>query len=359
MRRQVFFIHGFDPRGPAPYHGFAAEAARREGYSITPRRNLGRLSSVWEITGPAGPIRYELLRYDDLVRQLWPRWGGARRYLAAWRVVIGYARSGALGALARHAPPAMQAILLQALITLAPATLILALGLMGWRLAALWIPWPAALGGLAASLAAIPLFRQLEARVSIAWYTRSLAYLMESARGELDDRATRIEEFAARIAEVWRSGTVDEIVVVGHSLGSLLAVETVARVLEMAPELDPRRLVLLTLGQSIPTYGQLTGARDFPGKVADVAARVRWIDVTSRQDSCSSGATPIPGVGAEKIVSLPSDHLDAAASRWSRTFHPLEFHFQYLRPQDPRLGFDYMTAICAPSPMPPMLRIAA
>jgi hypothetical protein len=359
MRRHVFYIHGFDPRGPAPYHAICAEAAREHGIEITPRRKAGPLSAVWGLRGPDCDVIYEFLRYDDLVRGLWPRWNGYRRHLAAWRVLHGYARAGVLGALARHARPTLFAIVAQALNSLAQLAFALALGAVGWRIADVFVHEPLALAGWLAAGAAPPICRRLEAKASAAWFTRSLAYLMESARGEIDVTAERAGAFALRLVEVWRSGEADEIVVIGHSAGAAVAVETLCAALRMAPELSRQQLCLLTLGQAIPVYAQLEPTGAFLSKVATVAAAVRFIDVTSPKDPASSGVMPIVEGVRGRIDSRSTGHIDASVPLWNRTLRPLEFHFQYLRAHDPGLGFDYVTTLTAGASIPAARDLAA
>jgi len=349
VRRHIFYVHGFDPRGPAPYHAIATEAAAARGYKITPRRKAGAYASAWEIRGPQGEATHEFLRYDDLVREIWPRWNGFRRPLAAWRVLFSYWRAGVFRPLACHAPSALVALWLQALTTLTPFALMLALGALGWRLATYADIGPYAVGGALAAAAAPWAWRRLEAKISAAWFTRSLAYFDAVGRGEID-LSPRTGHFAERIAEVWRRGEADEVLVVGHSVGATLAVEALARALELAPEAPRARLALLTLGQSIPIYLRLDRSGSFASRLAAVASALRWTDVTSRRDSASSGAMPILEDAGRVIRSLPTGHIDAGASWRQRAANPLEFHFNYLRSQDPALGFDYLTTLLAAFP---------
>lgn len=359
MRRHVFYIHGFDPRGPAPYHAICAEAARERGIAVSPRRKAGSLSAIWELHSSSSDVVYEFLRYDDFVRRLWPRWNGYRRHLAAWRVLYGYARAGVLGALARHARPTLFAILAQALNSLAQLALPLAAGAAGWRIALLVVPEPLALVGWLAAGAAPPLCRYLDAKISASWFTRSLAYLMESARGEINDLDAHVGSFARRLEEVWRAGEADEVLVVGHSAGAVVAVEVLAAALRAAPELPRERLLFMTLGQAIPVYAQLDPTGAFRLTVVAVAEAVRWIDVTSPKDPASSGAIPILAEIGQRVASLSTKHIDASVPLWMRTLRPLEFHFQYLRAHDPGLGFDYVTKLCESAPRPAALETAA
>src|SRR5258707_4883829 len=82
-------------------------------------------------------------------------------------------------------------------------------------------------------------------------------------RPEWDER---IDRFAQYLVDVAREGEADEIVVVGHSSGSFLGAEIVARALK--PDQNLRRHGppggLLTIGRNFPTVGFLAPPHEFP-----------------------------------------------------------------------------------------------
>ena len=56
-------------------------------------------------------------------------------------------------------------------------------------------------------------------------------------RGERADIEARLDRFGDRIVEAIRQTDAQEVLIVGHSTGSILAVDVAARVLAAAPEL--------------------------------------------------------------------------------------------------------------------------
>ena len=83
-RRHVFFLSGFDPRGGAHFYALyrleALKQASVNGMSIDvgPRRRNEKGNSIWTInaTSPDGSLSqtsYEFAKWDDIVRQNWPR----------------------------------------------------------------------------------------------------------------------------------------------------------------------------------------------------------------------------------------------------------------------------------------------
>ena len=276
MTRHLFYIHGFDPRGPAAYHAICKDAAERASpgtkprFVIGPRRKASAISSLWELRPAMAdflpPLAFEYLGYDDLVRSLWRRWDSWRRISAAWRVLFEFTRVGVMARLARSARPTFIAIALQALITAAPPlTAILAAVIAGRvaEFAGASLPLIAILAA-AAFAAGFAIARRIEQRLNFSWFTRSLAYILESSYGEIESFEARWEAFARRIIEVWRRDDVAEVVVIGHSLGCAQAVRALAK----AAELEPRAAVekpicLLTLGHCSRSRQDLTVAADF------------------------------------------------------------------------------------------------
>ena len=67
----------------------------------------------------------------------------------------------------------------------------------------------------------------------------------------------RIDRFAQHLIEVTKTSDAEEIVIVGHSSGSFLGTEMLARALKLDPDLGRHgpRVVLLTLGGNFPIVG--------------------------------------------------------------------------------------------------------
>ena len=75
----------------------------------------------------------------------------------------------------------------------------------------------------------------------------------------------RLDRFAQHLCEVARNSDAQEIVLVGHSSGSFLGTEILARALELDPALGQHgpRIVLLTLGGNYPIVGYHKAAKFF------------------------------------------------------------------------------------------------
>lgn len=374
-RRHVLFIQGFDPRGPAMLHGLAVrEAAKAQAISgvaidVGPRTAGG---SRWSMTARYGGADvhtvHEVLRWDDIVRRLWIR----SELVLLWRALRWIWLCHRRGLLAATRGPALalhRAIFVPAaaglLFLLSLLTAMAALAVLGGWLAGL-AGLPLATGTMLAlplALAARRLWRWLEAIFNVCWLNRAFGYLLDHATGRLDGAtmADRQQAFARRILEVARSGEADEIVVIGHSIGSMHAVEALAAAVAEAPDLgrsDPP-VVLVTLGQCIPVPLVLSDDSGLRRSLVALGAcgSVPWLDVTSLSDPASAcGLDPLQGVAPRRadfpLSRTPAFHeILSQETFWYIRRRPIEFHFQYLKASERGGGYDYFRLVLGPQPV--------
>ncbi len=380
-RRMVFYLSGFDPKGPAHYHRLyleqAALAAQVGGYEV----GVGRRRKTWEhgaawsvdwrstpADGAAGPVtvrtEVEFLRWDDIVRNHW-----SRDPLVLARDLLGtswlYLRSGALWRMLRLSWPPVVALVVPLLVLLGLiASLPLAL-LAGWWAAAASGSWLAgSAAGLALLAAATGLAWLAEQRMNMQWLLRSYAFTGRQGTRGWPRLEARLDAFAQRIVtrlgEAAADGgeAVDELLVVAHSSGSIMATSVLARACALDPKLGQRgaQLSLLTLGQWNPLLSSLPSAQRFRTETARLGSRsdLDWVDFTAPPDGCCFALTdPVAAAGA--TASRPG-HPKLLSPRFAALFSPdsyrairrdrFRLHFQYLMAGERAGDYDY-TAITA------------
>ena len=374
-RRHVVYLSGFDPQGPGHYHALYAEQAALQAkvngvrIDVGPRERAGR-NAAWNVrwgaveSGQSVVTRYEFLRWDDIVREHWPR--GQWRLLALTlattaRMVL----NGSLWRILQTSWPAFVALA-------APAGLIMAVTSGAVGIAALaTFAWqagsPALAFGVAAALGAglMRFARRAQAKVQMAWLMRSASVILEQARGRLPALESRLDEFAQRIVGLAASPDLDEVLVVGHSSGAMLAVSAMARALALDAHLLDRhaRVALLTLGQCIPVLSYQPEARLFRSELSrlrDTSSLV-WIDFTAPPDGCCfalidptevcldgiSGTSEQEAAGPRRLSprfaqSFPSERYRLIRRDKHRC------HFQYLMATELPASFDYFSVTAGP-----------
>ena len=365
-QRRVLYIHGFDPRGPAAYHALFAEEATRSiaGVEVGPRRRQGAHAAAWKVTAPGVETDYLFLRWDDLVRARWSK-NELQLLGELWLWVWAWTSRGFTARASRDARALFFAMLstpvVALLFILAVLAAAAAIGFVA-GLAAHGLSLPYWVGGLAAApllFAAPPLWRRLEARLNVCWLSRCFNYMRGRHEGRVADLAQRDALLTRAVAEAWADRSIDEVLVVGHSLGALHAVSAIAGALRLEPELGADgRLSLLTLGQPIAVHTALPGDPDFRRDLQAVAsaAQVPWLDVTSPSDPASAcHLPPLEAVDASpgRITQRsPRFHVYLEPERFRAIrSSPIDFHFEYLRAPDRQGGFDYFAFVAGPQRM--------
>lgn len=367
-RRKVLYIHGFDPRGPGPYHALFAEEASRAAalngrpIEVGPRRRGEEGAASWTVASDGVEAAYDFLRWDDRVRARWSKNEVALLgELFAW--VGKWGGLGFFGVARRHARALWMAMLSTPLVTgLYMLSAVLVVSLLGFGAGAaahaMGLPfWIGALVALASLFAAPAVWRKVEEKLNVCWLSRCFTYMRRRADEPSEDLGERDKVFAAAIAAACADPANDEVLVVGHSLGALHAVSALSRALADDPSLGKDgRLSLLTLGQPIAIFTVLPEVAAFRRELADVAAatQIFWLDVTSPSDPASAchldPLRDLEGPRNDRIVQRsPRFHVFLTPERFREIRRdPIVFHFQYLRAPDVAGGFDYFDVLTSP-----------
>ncbi|MES2974053.1 MAG: hypothetical protein V4757_10600 [Pseudomonadota bacterium] len=370
-RRHVFYIDGFDPKGPAHHHAlYRRESARQTMVSgviiqVGERLNLDRHSSQWQLSANEAGARtdttYEYLRWDDIVRRHWPRGYmalSASLVRTGWR----YLKSGAWKRIAQASPGSQWAAALPVAATLLTFGICVLAGGLGWKLAQAAGTAASLAAGMAASAAALAAGMAVERRVNTGWLTRIYAFTWLQAGAAVPGLEERVDAFARSIARAAQRSDLDEVLVVGYSTGSILAVSALARAarralqeadgsLPPAPDAAATRpaLNLLTLAQCTPILSALPQATGFRQELESLACGppVAWFDVSSVIDL---GAFPhldphafagVPGRGFARLVS-PRFHALFGAQSYARFKRDKRrVHLQYLMAAEYPGVYDY------------------
>jgi len=375
-KRLVYYVSGFDPRGPSWYYGtYRRDAPKQAALSgmkieVGPREAPGEHVTAWtvraEAQGQPTETRYSFLRWDDIVRRYWPRGTLRMSLLAPWNVWR-FIRRGVLGRVLRTSWPTFicGTLPLAFLLALLVGGLIVG-GLVGWLVQTLFgLPWwTVLLVALAVVVAAfavgVPI---LDRKFGIHWLSRIYDFnLLQSAR-LAPDFEQRFDEHARRLAREVAESEADEVLVVGHSTGAQAALTLLARALRLDPDLGRRRaaISLMTIGGSIPMLSWQPDADWLREDLRLVAHEpsIGWCDFTLAQDGACfalhdpvestgiahpEGAEPKPKLLSVKLFDLFSpEEFKAIRRNWFRV------HFQYLMASQQLGDYDYFAITAGPS----------
>lgn len=378
-RRHVFYLSGFDPNGPARYHKLYCEgAAQQSGFSgasveVGPRTRVRDETDTmaWKVSyrdadadaDAEVETSYVFPRWDKIVRDYWwqDRGPQLRDLLkTSWQ----YLHTGAHWKMFRQSRPAFNTVFMPFLLLLVMLPgLVLALGTVldlardlrnGASLLA-----PIALTGLSAVLALTWVYwarRHWHAQ----WILRGYAFVGRMGGPGVLELDARLDEMATALCRQVQKHEDEEILVVGHSVGTIVAVSVLARAFRQDPELARRgpAIGLLTLGHCTPLLSNLPAARRFRDELAVLAAQpgLCWADFSDPMDSYSfGGVDPVRAAGLESPraghpLVLSPDFARLFQSERFRGRHQgaHEIHQQYLNASMPGDAYDFFAMTAGP-----------
>ena len=377
QHRHIVYVQGYDPRGLAQYYRMFRTELRKFGrlYQLTatisrPQAAGDGETASWTIETKASDwqtrTRYDFLRWEDLIQ----------RDLAApiWRTVFQatwlYWRAVFSGTITRFWKAHWRfatfvtyphfVLLIEALCVLGIACA------FAKGLEALGIPDPFSIAAAAALFAAGlgAALKYTENRTYLLYLLSDAIWTWEFSNRKRPEWDQRIDRFAQYLVNVARKGEAEEIVVVGHSSGSFLGSEIVARALKLDPSLGRHgpRVVLLTIGGNFPIVGFHAASQDFRDhlRLLAVEPSIDWIDCQSRKDVMNFFPfDPIAGHG-----------IDVGAARRNPTIVPVPFreiikpqhyklfrwkffrvHFQFVMANELPHAYDFFMIVCGPIPL--------
>jgi hypothetical protein len=377
QHRHIVYVQGYDPRGLAQYYRMFRTELRKFGrlYQLTttvsrPKTATDGESASWSIETKASDWQtrtsYDFLRFEDLIQRdlAAPILGTVLRAIwIYWRLVF-------RGTIARF----WKANWRFATFITYPHLMLLveALGSFGVAyaiargLGALGVP------GVLGMAAAVIVFVALLG--TVLKYTENATYLLyllsdtiwtwqfsHRQRPEWDQRIDRFAEYLTKLA---RESDAEEIVVVGHSSGSFLGAEIVARALKLDPALGRHgpRIVLLTLGGNFPIVGFHAASQDFRDhlRLLAVERSIDWIDCQSRKDVMNFYPfDPIAGHGIE--VGALRRNPTIVPVRFREIIKPEHYnvfrwkffrvHFQFVMANERPHSYDFFMIVCGPVPL--------
>jgi hypothetical protein len=375
-RRHVFYVEGYDPQGA-------------EGYFRLFGRELTRFVKTWGVEASVGELavdsediahwdvetkganwqtstRYEFVRFEHFIRSNMRRPAAVRMARS-----LGWMLDDLVsGALARTLRASRRFVIHLAVLQL-PLLMWIAVAAGAGAIAAAAATRFAGASGLAALVAGIAVAVAAAAallaigdRLTVIQVANGWPLMRDFARGRPSGYDRPVEVFAAKLVAAARAGDADEILIVGHSAGGLMAPIVVARALELDPDLGRHgpRVTLITVGSLLPAFALHPAAHRMRAAIRRLAVEpaVRWVDCQARKDSMNFwDFDPVGGVGievgAERLnpiiwpVRLRDMLTDAAYDRL-RHAH-FRMHYQYVMANDRRAPYDYFMLVCGPVPV--------
>jgi pimeloyl-ACP methyl ester carboxylesterase len=369
VQRLVFYVAGYERRGPESLHGrFVREIARFEKTwsvraEVTPPE-VSPDAATWRIatSGPdwqTGTV-FRLFRWDDVIAKENARSNWVRVPLAL-RAGTSFKFSGALWGYARTSWRYAAFFVYPYLLLMIAAGLSLAfgIGLAGWS--------GSAFLGFAGGVVSLVLLIFLESKALLLDHLLDdWIFAYDYARHEHPVLGPRLDRMAEEICEAARTGGFDEIVVMGHSLGAVLAVDLLGKALQRQADLGSHgsRVACLTVGSSVLKIGFHGSADHFRNNAERVALApgVFWGEYQALNDVMNFYKTnPIAAMGLRG-----AERVHVRIARFRRMLEPdvyrrmqrnfFRLHCQFVSGNTRRAPYDFYMLLCGPFPVADLVR---
>jgi pimeloyl-ACP methyl ester carboxylesterase len=175
------------------------------------------------------------------------------------------------------------------------------------------------------------------------------------------DINARLDLFANVILARSREEGIDEIVLVGHSLGATLALDLINRALNIDPEFARRgaAVCMLTVGASIPKFTLHPAAKRLRRAAARIAAEpsIAWAEFQARADiisfyTCNPAtlARTDEQLSAQPVIRhVQIDQMLTPASYARHRRRYMRLHYQPVMANEKRAPYDYFMMACGPA----------
>src|SRR5215203_4066145 len=359
-KRLVFQVGGYDPMSPeAAYRRFNRELRRFETtWGVTARTTEAEVTPDevrWRVVtrGPDWAVEtvYHLVRWDDVIESDWKRsdWQRIPSGLLAfadflWNgAFVGYLRSNW-----RYA-----GFFLYPYVLLAAMVIVALVG----GIAASDLSSSILVGAALAAALFVGLLQWPGRRLFVQHLLDDWIFARRYIHGQDAVLGPRLDRVAKRLCEAARASEADEVLVLGHSLGAVLAIDLLDRALRLEPRVgqDRSAVAFISVGSSIPKIGLHRAAARFRAAVERVAnARaIFWGEYQTLTDVMSFyKIDPVTDMGLKGRSPLTrrvrvKSMLDPAAYRRIKR-NLFRVHCQFVSANDRRAAYDYFMLLCGP-----------
>ncbi|CAA6805982.1 MAG: Unknown protein [uncultured Sulfurovum sp.] len=291
--REAFYLGGYDPRGVRYYYNlYKTEATKQTkssdiNISVGKRKRSNMHVHTWEINTQTDTIQtktnYHFLEWDDIIREDWKK-NVLELFLDFIFYFKTYILAGRFSQYMFSSPYQMVGIFLPLFYVIISFFLVTFLSTQIYL-------YFEGLVGLAIYLGTFILMFsaliKLGDKLAVFWLLRIFVFSARYAFHEKKNLDLRLNEFSAFIEkriETAKENNIDEILLVSHSVGSILSIPLLEKILKKTEHNQSDvKLSVLVLGECIPLVSGINHALEYKSKMQFVAQSTNlfWLDYTT------------------------------------------------------------------------------
>ena len=350
--RKTFYISGFDPRGAGYYHSTYAKESG-SAYDVGKRVSASEYETNWSVKHESGTqTEYTFLKWDDIVRRQWVK---TRTELISksWIFFKNLAKDYDRDIIKSYNKMTLLTLFHFPLLVVFLAVVILALFTL----------FSAPLACVLTILLFIMSYFHLR-HIQSAWIHRALIFCGSLFRNQtyLTEIKERAAIFADSIEAAQKQNTYDEILIVAHSLGTLVNIFVLDNLRKKWGDQWPLNVKIVTLGQLMP----LT-IMDKQAETTSILKRLSdcqftWLDMSNPGDrACFPLTSPFFNITDDYktnvIVASPQFHKLYTKQTYQKIkLNKFDLHFLYIKRGEVNGPYSYFALTAGPKPFDETLK---
>lgn len=371
MKKRVYYLSGFDPRGARFYHRLYKEEAKNSatlsGAEITvgKRTILNKLVCQWKIdavwNGAEHSTDYRFLTWDDVIKQFWVSNIGVLIFKSIpmyWSHIqcrlFAKFRQAARGPYICSIYPAVF-VSIAAIATALMAVLVSLLANFLFNYVLL-----NAVLAIATTYFMMKFFNNLGEKLNVWWILQTYFFISQWGEKPLPNIEQRNNEFAEQIIQDQLESPADEILLVGHCVGTMMAIAVIDNIINRQHAALKGKLSIITLGQCMCYLSYIPTALHFRASLQNVVNNETfpWVNFGARADPlCFEQVSPAVADGVHitcqhrpcnvtvkpYLMFTPEKYANLKKNK-------LRVHFQYLMSADIKTDYDYFELTAQANP---------
>ena len=369
FNKRIYYLSGFDPRGARFYHRLFREESKKSAALSGAKIETGKrkvldndisqwqIDSVWQ--GQSYKVDYRVMTWDEVMKFYWIRnvWMLILKSIPMYfnhikiRLFPKFKKAGRGPYFCSIYPLVFCSLSLLLSAAVGFLIYIMISGLFSQF-------WLALVLAVLAAFYVIQYAVRLGESLNVWWILQTYYFISIWQEKPLPELEVKLQLFAERIIQDQLENPVDEIILVGHCVGSMLAIEVMSRIINLDYHCLKGRLSVMTLGQCIPYLSYAPKAIHFRQALQQFAnsRMFPWFDMGAKADPlCFQLVNPalaegIVGVDESvpyRFVVRPYNMFSAAKYKELKK-NKLRMHFQYLMAADIKTDFDYFEIVTGP-----------
>ncbi|MBS4306726.1 putative membrane protein [Campylobacter vulpis] len=291
IKRDVFYIAGYDPKGYRYYYLLfkrnLEEYKRRFELKVElSKSDASKDFPFWCVNANDVECQYTFLAWNDIVKKNW-----SQNYKDALYDCYSFFRIYTItGLFIKFGKESIYQLITgyyPFFYVLFSLLFSLGFGFLALYFLSFYIPlFFAVLAGILLTYYSNKFLYDYGKKLAVFWIARICSFCANWQERRVGDLEERMELFAQKIYHTLKENQKEnyELILLTHSVGCVLCIEVLARVLSLCKEneVDFSRLKILTLGECIPLVSYQKKALDFRKKLEFVAGfDLKWYDYTS------------------------------------------------------------------------------